>query len=101
MGVHVVILGPKTIYLKQLTGNIIIIRIKFMHYILLRNPYELIYKLFKCQWYLPTKGDLTEQLKIYLSDLDIPTDFNYLNKPDKAKLSSTHFRLLISSLFLC
>ena len=52
-------------------------RINYLHYLINRNPNEMLHKFFLIQWLIPSRGDWTETVKRDLEDRDIPCDFGF------------------------
>ena len=50
-------------------------RINYHHYLLTRDPHEMLYKFFITPWYQPCRGDWTEEVQQNLKEFDIPCDF--------------------------
>ena len=53
-------------------------RINYLHYLLTRDPHEMLYKFFITQWYQPCRGDWTEVVQQNLKEFNIPCDFKYI-----------------------
>ena len=57
--------------------------INFLHYLLLRNEEETLFRVFITQWRNPCKGDWTETAKENLEEFNIPCDFNFIRSKSK------------------
>ena len=64
-------------------------RVNYLHSILSRDEKGMLYSFFITQWYNPTKGDWTEQVKSDLSDLDLPCSFEYMKSKSKKAFKKT------------
>ena len=59
-------------------------RIKYLFYILTRNPESMLYKFFICQWNNQTRGDWSQQVEKDLKDLEIPINFSWIKSHTKS-----------------
>ena len=55
-------------------------RINYLHSILKRDKRGMLYSFFTTQWYSPSPGDWTEQVKLDLDDFNIQCDFEYIER---------------------
>ena len=58
-------------------------RINYLHSLLSRDTNSMLYSFFITQWYNPTRGDWTEQVKKDLVDFDLPIDFDFIQSKSK------------------
>ena len=63
-------------------------RINYFHYIICRNEAEMLTQFFYTQWFHPSKGDWTEQVKIDLNDFKISSDLQKLKTMTKNELKN-------------
>ena len=60
-------------------------RLNYLHTILNMDKKGMVYSFFTTQWYSPSKGDWTEQIKEDLDDFKIPCSFDFISsKSDEA-----------------
>ena len=54
-------------------------RLNYLHRILRSEKTGMLYSFFITQWYRPSKGDWTEQVKADLEEFSTPEDFDYIS----------------------
>ena len=68
-------------------------RLNYLHYLVSRNPSEMLYKFFITQWKQGSKDDWTEQVKNDLADVGLPEDLELI----KSKSNYSFIMLYINS----
>ena len=61
----------------------VIVKARRINYLLSRDTNIMVYSFFITQWYNPTRGDWTEQVKKDLVDFDLPIDFDFIQSKSK------------------
>ena len=59
-------------------------RLNYLNSILRRGKSGMLYSFFITQWFNPSKGDWTEQVKADLKEFEIPIDLNFISSKSKS-----------------